>query len=343
MHDILYLWKLFENKLLNSVDKVISKSEIEARSSWETSQKWAYWEYKSEWWSDPVEDALHMRRKMRRYDWKAPTQEDSYYETFLERYQWEWVKLIDLYNLARELTKQFKLYKENWSWVMNDTITADNVNKVRVALKNIAKDIIKEEYWGSNPQLVNALSILDEVYSKAATTTELFSEMAEKATWERGKKPAQNQAQSDASSIYKAITDVKKVASDMFLWEKSLTPETVNSQLNYYLKLHDELFDSLWRKPKYDLEWIKSDIDSLIKNDIENNPMLKSPDVPLENKVQYIEWYQEALVNLFKALWYKEQAVEAANAMVEPLFEIVDPWKRTDFLWRKTWYKKKWK
>ena len=328
-----------EDKLLESVSDRITQKELKEKSSWEVSQKWAYWEYSAKYGTDPVEDAIGYRRSMRKYkEWETPTQEDAYYETFLQRYRGEWLTPLDLYRLARELTKQFKLFNDPWSWVMNDSITAQNINKTRIALKKIAKDMVKEKYWESNPLLVEALDLLDETYSKSATTMELIEEMDKKATKERGKKQAQTEAQKSLWSLYKWFNNLKSTAADIFLWEwKSLTPEKLNSQLNYYLKLHDEWFDRLGRE-WYELDNVLDEINNIVVDDMNANPALKSPDVPLENYKKYYKNYLEnnrpMIENLIKALWYEEEAVSAADAIITPLLEEVEQWKITDFLGR---------
>lgn len=300
----------YEDRLLSKFNNKLKPSEIESMTSKELSLPDS--ENSVQYWRDPVKRARDAYRKMRKYNmenWKAPTEKDAAFEMMLDKYETEWATYLDLYNLARYLSKEFNLWKKNGSWEAKDSISAELINELRTELKSIARKEIAKQY----PEMSWVLETLDKYYSDATVAIELLSDMVEAARAERWGEPLRNPAQEQYSSIYNKFKNIKDYSENLLFGWKKYTPNTIDSEMNYILKVQDEYFDKLWRKG-YELNDIIDKINNLVIEDYNNNP-------ELFNNKEYLDVYKWNLVKLLKWLGYKEEKVQPR---IDPLFKNIE-------------------
>ena len=299
----------YENQLLSKFSNKLTPEQIEELTSKE--MQFPNSEGGVPYWRDPVKRARDVYRRMRKYNMengKAPTEKDAAFEAMLDKYEKEWATYLDLYNLARYLSREFNIWKKNGSWEAKDSISADLINELRTELKSIARKEIVKQY----PELAWVLETLDKYWSDATVSIELLSDMIEAARWERWKVPLRNEAQEQASSYFNKFKNWKDYWANLLLWWKKYTPETMNSEMNYILKVQDEYFDQLWRKG-YQLDDIIDKINNLVTEEYNSNP-------ELFNNKEYLNLYKKHLTNLLEWLGYKPETVAPR---IDPLFENI--------------------
>lgn len=297
----------WENKLLWKSRANITPEDVKKKFSWtlEKNSETGGTDYER----DPMKRAINAIRKMRKYSEWDMTVNDAAYEEFYKNYMNWNATPRDFYDMARFLTKEFKLYRKNWGWEISDAVTKQMINDIRVSLKDIAKDTISEQF----PEVADALSKLDKVYSDAEMTMELFDEVINDASKERGKKPRQTPTQKQIWNWYDKAKDFKNTVADMVTNKKSLTNDKMNNEINYYLAEHDRLFDAMWRE-WYDFEEILKKINDL--PDIEW--FLENKDIPETTKNVKLWEYKQSLADLLEWLWYEEKlALKMADEAIE--------------------------
>ena len=368
-----------ENTFYKRDRRKFTKEDIENISKWEVSLEWVKEDpYTVEYWTDPVEDAFRALRTMNEYEiWKPKTVAQARIEARWKKYLWEWLTRLEIAELARDLTKTFKLYKPKGLW-QYETITSAVIEPIRRQLKSIANNGY-EYAW-----VKNALTELDKIYSNAATTIELLSDVENAARKERGNTDVQTDTQRLAWKVMKFSKNMWWAFTDILLNNKKLTPDMVNTYMNYLLKVHDNYFDQLGRKWN-NFENFMTTADKLAKEmeiyetrpewevlDSDNKiwePVKKKPSDWFDEYVEVVDstnselskakmdWknealnnYKAALLEFLKELWVEEKDIpDTVNYITEPLFEVEEWWKRTDFLGRDVWRKgktttpKKWK
>lgn len=364
-----------EDTILKKDRRKFKKQDIERLSSWEVSLEWTREEpYKSTYGSDPVEEAFRALRNMYEYEeWHAKTQAQAEIEVKWQKYLNEWLTRWEIAELARDLTRTFKLYKPKWMWPY-ETITSSTIEPIRKALKSIVRE------WYDVAWVKDALTELDRIYSNAATTNELVYDVIKKARQERGNKDVQTDTQGAASKVIKFTKNMRSALSDYVLNNKSLSPDMVDTYMNYLLKVHDSYFDRLWRKwnnfdklieatdkmakelevyetwPEWEVidwakmwEWVAEwpvsdwftdtvDIIEPWKNAEQsvavNNTKKWLSDLSKQGKEDAYNNYKNALWDVLRELWVKEWDIDAAvKYITEPLFEVEAEWTKTDFQW----------
>ncbi len=333
-----------EDSILGKDPSLVTRKFVEEKYWWQEliAEDSALWEVSSITWPaarwDVVNKAFDSFFDMARKTEWTKSVETSAMENLYKKYNsWAWLTSLELYQLARYLTRKFRVFQRDWSWTIRDTVSAKYINDLRTAIKNIAKDNVRENLWA---EYADYLDILDKFYWDAAVTNDLLSKRFTDALREENTVPSKNYAQEKVSGIPMTVTQIKNMWKDILGWGSKNTPYSVNSELNYKLKLWDEDFDMLWRKLDWpSLEDIIKEVEKLSEKelsalDAEGNPVIK-------NRQKYLDYNRKNLEYLFKALGYDEQVI---NEVIEQsLFREWEfsSWKRVDFLWRTRW--KKWK
>lgn len=359
-----------EDTFLGKDVRKFTPEEIKKIQEWNVTLEWTKSDYSVDYWNDPVETAFNMIREM---EWwprdKVLTKDQAIVEAKYKKYVNEWLTRLEIADLARELTKRFKIYKTKWMW-MYDTQTAIDVEPIRVALKSITRD------WYKYAWVNDALVELDRIYSNAATTVELLADVIDQAAKQRWNRYPQTPTQRKASKTIKYSKNMWKAFRELLLWDKELNASEVNDNLNYLLKIHDSWFDALWRewnnfdklvsaanKMAKELEIFESFPDGEVMPDtkiwewtakapksdwfedvvdiIDSEELVKMKKDLNKAKKEELMWnYTKAVWEFLKELWLDDAATEELTKNIqEPLF-IIEEWqwgKRVDMLWRNKW------
>lgn len=311
-----------EDKILSNGKSLVTRESVEEKYWGQelVTDDNVLWEVSSSTWPaarwDVVNKAFNSFFDMSRKTEWTKSIDTSAMENLYKKYNdWAWLTSLELYQLARYLTRKFRVFQRDWSWTIRDTISAKYINDLRTALKNIAKDNIREEIWA---EYADYLDILDKFYWDAAVTNDLLSKRYINALKEENTVPSKNHAQEMVSGLPMTIAQIKSMWKDLFGWGSKSTPYSVNSELNYKLKLWDEDFDMLWRK----LEW--PSLEEIIR-EVEKLWDKETTWMSTKTKQDYYNNQFEWLRELLKSLGYTEEEINAELSKTSG-YRFIEEW-----------------
>lgn len=334
-----------EDRLLElDKDTRITKEEI--NSEWNDKNlelEWSEWTYSTKFWYDPIEAAMKAVRNMLETDeWQQFRNADwAAVENLWKKYNSEWLSPLEVAQLARYISKIFKLYKPRWQWKY-ETVTSKDVWEIRWDLKKISRDRVSLEV----PWVENALAELDSYYSDLSNALENSYAFNNKI-WEDSLKRQPQTSLQKLISSNSSKSGIISTIKNFFLKDKPYTPESLDADIPNLLRLHDNYYESIGRpwyenfsnieKAVADAEKAYSDLQNWIKAKDTNIKPSEwwANTAELDNLTKELEQkYDNALENVVRALWVDESLVKTVAPELKPLFILKESWKRVNRLWQ---------